>query len=257
MEKNKETIVAEATKNVRATMWISLIFGGIFLLLSIFVEVKEIDFSNTEIETAKTWYRIDSSERNLYPSEGIDYQLEARVVKGTTDTEELDPAAWYREFIAAEYGDTIEVRLKATAARATDLDVEDIRQRMFFRSSSGLELLTAASEHEQLVLPDGSRADYLDGASDERIAYITVGTFKFTSSDWWKGRSASAIVPTNTDMFTKLEVIAPYCEVYLPLLVVLVIANVAFLIILPTHFSRKIKRIREHPEELEDLDTAE
>ncbi len=253
MGKNEETVAAEATKNIKATMWVSLVFGVIFLLLSITVVVSEINFSNAEIEIAKVWHCVDSHEKNLYPSEGADYKLEARIVK---DTEESAAAEWYRELIAAEYGDTIEVRLKVTAADAASLDVESIRHQMFFRLSSGLELLEAASEHEQFMLSDGSIADYPDGADDERVAYIAVGTFRFTSRDWLRGRSASVIIPTNTDMFTKLEVIAPCCEVYFPLAVMLAIANVAFLVILPMSLGRQLKYLREHPEELEDLDSA-
>ena len=43
-------------------------------------------------------------EYDLYPSEGIDYKLEARIVGEDTEN------AWYHELIAAEYGDIIEVR---------------------------------------------------------------------------------------------------------------------------------------------------
>lgn len=249
MEKNKE-LVADAIRNARLAMWISLIFGGAFSLLSVVMISGDINISNIEIETAQTWHRVSNSASDSYPSEGMDYKLEARVVESAENTE--DPADWYRDVIAAEYGDTIEIRLKVVAANAAELDPEDIRRSMLFTCSAGLELLESANEHEQLALSDGLAVDYPEETDDKHVAYLAVGTFKFTSKDWWNGKSAATIIPLNPDMVTKLEVIAPYCDVYLPLVIALVLACVAFVVVLPVSFGRQAKYLLEHPEELEE-----
>jgi len=245
-EKNK--VAPKDVRTMIVSTWVSAIFGGIILIMAIVVIIQGIRLSDCELARVEILNRNFAGEYKLYPSEGIDYELEARVIDGDTKGD------WHHDLIAAEYGDTIEIRLKAVAADATDIDLDAIRHHVAFTCSAGLELLEAAIDHDQVILPDGSLADYLDDADDEHIAYIAVGTFKFTSKDWWSGKGASAIIPCNADMFTKLEVIAPYCGVDIVVVIAFLVAAVLFGIVIPLVFKREANCILEDSEETEDTE---
>lgn len=227
--------IAQAIKRVDFVTWISAIAGVMFLVAAFIVIYKGIDQSNCEIGLAETLNRRYAGEHNLYPSVGIDYELEARVVSEDT------VGGWYHDLIAAEYGDVVEIRLKVVAANPCDIDSDSLRRHTLYMSSSGLELLSSASSHAQVTLPDGTLADYPDDADDSHIAYIAVGVFRFTNKDWWMGRSSSAIIPMDPDMVTKLEVIAPLCDVDVTVVAALLFAAAVFGIVLPFGFIRSAK----------------
>lgn len=238
----------KAARTMTVLIWVSVIFGGIILVMTVIAIIQGINLSDCEIARAESLNRAYAGEYNLCPSEGVDYKLEARVVGKNSEN------PWHHDVIVADYGDTIEVRLKAVAADAADADSDTIRHRMRFACSSGLELLETAADHTQVVLPDGSFADYLEEFGNEHVTYVAVGTFKFTSRDWWSGRSASTIIPCNADMFTKLEVIAPYCDVDILVIIAFVAATVLFSIVIPIIFKREADCILEEREETEDAE---
>lgn len=232
-EKNK---IAKAIKRVSFATWISVIAGIMFFVVTITAVIGGIDLSNREIELAEALNSERAGEHNLYPSVGVEYELEARVLGENT------AGSWHHDLIAAEYGDVIEIRLKAVAANPRDIDRNALKHRTFYALSRGFEPLVAASEYVQVELPDGSLVDYPEDADDEHIAYFAVGIFKFTSKDWWTGHSSSAIIPLDPDMFTKLEVIAPYCDVDILMVLALIVATVVFGIVLPLIHEKGTKR---------------
>lgn len=241
-EKSK---VAKTAKMMTVMVRISVVFAMMVCAITGIIVYQAINLSNQEIMRAESLNRAFVGEYDLYPSEGIDYKLEARIVGDDTEN------AWYHELIAAEYGDIIEVRLKVIATNPDDINQTELRYQTFYACSAGLELVEAAVDHEHFILPDGSPADYPEDIEDEHVTYIAVGTFEFTSKDWWSGKSSSVIIPHNTDMFTKLEVIAPYCDVDIMVIITLIVAVVLFGVVIPLVFKREADYLLEDFEDTE------
>lgn len=241
-EKSK---VAKTAKMMTVMVRISVVFAIMVCAITGIIVYQAINLSNQEIMRAESLNRAFVGEYDLYPSEGIDYKLEARIVGEDAEN------AWYHELIAAEYGDIIEVRLKVIATNPDDINQTELRYQTFYACSAGLELVEAAVDHEHFILPDGSLADYPEDIEDEHVAYIAVGTFEFTSKDWWSGKSSSVIIPHNTDMFTKLEVIAPYCDVDIMVIITLIVAVVLFGVVIPLVFKREADYLLEDFEDTE------
>lgn len=241
-EKSK---IKSAVKMIIMMTRFSVVFSIMICVVTVIIIYQAINLSNHEIMRAESRNRAFVGEYDLYPSEGIDYKLEARIVGEDTEN------AWYHELIAAEYGDIIEVRLKVIATNPDDINQTELRYQTFYACSAGLELVEAAVDHEHLILPGGSLADYPEDIEDEHVTYIAVGTFEFTSKDWWSGKSSSVIIPHNTDMFTKLEVIAPYCDVDIMVIITLIVAVVLFGVVIPLVFKRETYYLLEDFEDTE------
>lgn len=234
----------EATvKKYRFVMRISAIVGWAILFLTVMVITKGVELSQKDAMMAEVLSKAFAGESDLYPMTGIDYELEARIV--TDDGR----SGWRHDAITADYGDTIEVRLKAIAANPTDVNYATVKESALFTSSAGLIPLTTAADHDLVVLPDGSLADYVDEFFDDHITYVAIGTFELSPRDWFAGKSASTITALPDGMNAKLVVLFPYCEVDIVLVLVLAAVFVLFGLVLPLIFKlemdKALKRLKD------------
>lgn len=216
--------------------------GGFFLVLAVVLAVEGINLSQKDVAMVET-LNLDSINADPYPVADVDYELEARIVDGKTDQ------AWYSHAIVANYGDTIEVRLKASAAEVADANLEAIAERLSFMSTAGLAAPTVEIIHKKVILPDGTAADYLDDFADERITYIAAGTYRFSPEDWLAGESASELrTYVSGDTRATLIVISPYCEVPIRDIAVLLVLAVVCGLVLPPILKvvrAKLKRLEK------------
>lgn len=214
-------------KRFDAALTIAHILCGASIALAIILAVQGIEASQKDAAMAET-LNLDFINADPYPVQGIAYELEARIVDGSPRQ------VWHRHAIVADYGDTIEVRLKVITAEAGDANYNSIREHLSFMNTAGLAAPTVETAHKKVVLPDGTSADYMDDFKDEHVTYIAAGTYQFCREDWFAGKSASTLSAyISGDTGAKLVVIAPYCEVPIRTIGMLLILAVVCGLILP------------------------
>ena len=104
-------------KIITADKWLSIgkAFSCIIcwgLLFWAIVEIIEGTYrSDAMAQTAESTSKLLAGEADLYSATSATYEIEARIVSKNGDT-----GPWYRNAIVANYGDRIEIRLKAMSA---------------------------------------------------------------------------------------------------------------------------------------------
>lgn len=224
--KEKNRIVQAVTRVSFVTGFLRT-FGVILFVAAVITTAKGIELSNVELNLAEAHNLHYAGEQTTYPSTGIDYELEARILGEDT------VSGWYHDSIAAEYGDTIEFRLKVIAADPSDIDQNAIKDRTLYAPSSGLKLLKSVSDYTFTVLPDE--------IDDPHIAYVPSGIYRLTAKDWLIGGGSSTIAPLDPSMATGLQIVAPYCDVDILTIVVFVVAAIMFGIVIPIIVEREAR----------------
>lgn len=226
----------------RASIAISVTVGCIFLIFAVVTVYQGIEFSRNAITMVEN-LNMSHINESSYPAEGCIYELEARIVD-----DEMS-GSWYRHAIVANYGDMLEIRLKIIAANPTDVNREEIAKSLSFMCTDGFAPSAVELEHDKLMLPDGTLADYFDDFSDEHIAYIAVGTYNLCRKDWWNGAAPELFAYVSGRTAATLTVVSPYCEVeVLTVLIAIAVATffgLALPLVLKVIRAKVLKRLED------------
>lgn len=178
------------------TKWVMEIAGLVMLLLIAGVIVTGVKDSRAAHAMIENIHKSRAGLENAHPIEGVDYDLEARIV-GDTD------GGWYRGAIAANFGDYVEVRLRIASKNQENISPDNL----------------------SFMMTNGFVATELDSQAptpDQYIGYIPVGIYQFGHKDWYDGKSASTLIAYHDgDTADKLLLVPPYGEVNITLIITL------------------------------------
>lgn len=185
--------------------WAMRVAGLIMLLLALSATVSGVKNSQKAHSMVEQIHKTRAGLENAYPTDGIDYDLEARVVNGT-DTN------WYRGAIAADFGDYVEVRLRV-ASENEDISPENLS----FMSTDGFVATELDGQNHS-----SRQLDDQDYPSKLRISYISVGAYKFGRKDWYDGNPVSTLhVYYGGSTVDKILLVPPYGELDITLIMTL------------------------------------
>lgn len=228
MKENSCTKVRIASEGFRIAKTALRLIGGALLVCAVALTSKGLQLSQNDAMMVEAINKLLLDEADLYPATGIVYELEARII----DEEASNP--WYHGAITANYGDTIEVRLKAIAADAAAANREAIDEHLSFASTKGLTPSVFDVGHNNVTLPDDTLADYLDEFADDHITYIAVGRYILRHEDFWSDQRVSALSAcVSGDTVAKLVIVPPDCEVDIRAITVLAVLALLLGVILP------------------------
>lgn len=180
----KKILTADKWLSIGRTFSIVICWGLLFWTA---VEIIEGTYrSETTAQLAEATTKLLAGAEDLYPTTSAIYEIEARVISKT------DNNPWYRNMIVANYGDAIEVRLKAMSASPEYVTNEAVHHNGLSANwTAGLRSMTPATH--TVLLPDGTPSDYMENWPDECVQYYYLGTFRLGLRDWLKGTPASSL----------------------------------------------------------------
>lgn len=216
-------------KSAQTSRWIgimSAVIGGIILFYAAASWLAGTAAFHRLQALSESVNRDYAGKTYQVPAEGVDFQLEARVV-GTD--------FWYHDILTVNFGDQIEFRL-----RVASIDPNIVAQFHYEKyQTAGLK--STNLEHQQFMDVDGSMVDYFSPDRNS-IAYKALGIYQLTRKDWLYGEPASTFGITITgeingdpvDEFTeRLYVVAPDNFIDLHETIILVIVGLIMILCVP------------------------
>lgn len=216
-------------KGLKVCMAFSFVLGVVFVICGLVTLVDGISHSSDRIALAENANLKRAGQISVASEEAI-YTLEARVIDDN-DSENM----WYHDVIAVSFGQKIEVRLKAFSAHPENVEREAVYHNgLSITHASSLKVLDYF-RRGYVLLPDGSKSDYLENTYNDNVQYYSLGTYQLSLSAWLLRNQPDATLSAfNSDgPSATLQVVAEYGAFNVRLFIGYLVLFVLFGLMLP------------------------